>query len=289
MSLTGSRAIITGGTHGLGQAIVDEFLGQGAAVCFCARNERDVAAAIGELQARHGASARVIGRACDVSDPEQVKALVATAGELLGEPDILVNNAGIYGPIGPLETVDWADWVRAMEINLFGAVHLCRAVIPVFKKNRRGRIINISGGGATSPMPRFSAYAASKAALVRLTETLAEELKDYGITVNAVAPGALKTRLTDEVLKAGAETAGREFYERNVKWAQGGATAPELGARLCAHLASPASGGVTGKLISAQWDPWERLDEFETELQSSDIYCLRRIVPKDRGKTWGDR
>jgi 3-oxoacyl-[acyl-carrier protein] reductase len=138
-------------------------------------------------------------------------------------------------------------------------------------------------------MPRFSAYAASKAALVRLTETLAEELKDYGVTVNAIAPGALKTRLTEEVIKAGAETVGKDFYERNVKWAQGGATAPELGARLCAYLAAPASGRVTGKLISAQWDPWERLHEFEADLQESDIYCLRRIVPKDRGKTWGDR
>jgi 3-oxoacyl-[acyl-carrier protein] reductase len=242
-----------------------------------------------ELKSLYGASARVIGQACDVSNPVQVNALVAMTSEALGDPDILVNNAGIYGPIGPLETVDWAEWVRAMEINLYGALHLCRAVIPGFKRNRRGRIINISGGGATNPMPRFSAYAASKAALVRLTETLAEELRDFGITVNAIAPGALKTRLTGEVLKAGAEAAGREFYERNVKWAQDGATAPELGARLCAHLASSASGNVTGKLISAQWDPWERLQEFETELQTSDIYCLRRIVPKDRGKTWGDR
>ena len=289
MPLTGRSAIITGGTHGLGRAIVDEFLVQGAAVCFCARNEREVTVALSELVGRHGPAVRVIGRVCDVSNAAQVKNLVETMVEELGEPDILVNNAGIYGPIGPLETVDWTEWVRAMEINLYGALLLCRAVIPIFKRNRRGRIINISGGGATSPMPRFSAYAASKAALVRLTETLAEELRDFGITVNAIAPGALKTRLTEEVIKAGAETVGREFYERNVKWTQGGATAPELGARLCASLAASASGGVTGKLISAQWDPWERLTEFETDLQSSDIYCLRRIVPKDRGKNWGGR
>ena len=146
----------------------------------------------------------------------------------------------------------------------------------------------MSGGGATNPLPNISAYAASKAAVVRLMETLAEELKAFHVDVNAIAPGALATRLVDEVLAAGPEKVGAAFFAKNKQWKEKGATPLELGARLAVYLASRQSDGITGKLISAQWDPWEKLHEFKADLDS-DIYALRRIVPKDRGKTWGDR
>ena len=146
----------------------------------------------------------------------------------------------------------------------------------------------MSGGGATNPLPNISAYAASKAAVVRLMETLAEELKAFHVDVNAIAPGALATRLVDEVLAAGPEKVGAAFFEKNKQWKEKGAVPLELGARLAVYLASAESDGITGKLISAQWDPWEKLHEFKTDL-NSDIYTLRRIVPKDRGKTWGDK
>jgi NAD(P)-dependent dehydrogenase (short-subunit alcohol dehydrogenase family) len=115
---------------------------------------------------------------------------------------------------------------------------------------------------------------------------LAEELKPFHVDVNAIAPGALATRLVDEVLAAGPEKVGAAFFEKNKQWKKKGATPLELGAKLAVYLASAESDGITGKLISAQWDPWERLHEFKTDL-NSDIYALRRIVPKDRGKTWG--
>jgi 3-oxoacyl-[acyl-carrier protein] reductase len=117
-------------------------------------------------------------------------------------------------------------------------------------------------------------------------ETLAEELKPHHVDVNAIAPGALKTRLVDEVLRAGPEKVGATFYAKNVKWAEEGGTPLALGAKLCVYLASAESDGITGKLISAQWDPWAKLHEHREELAGSDIYCLRRIVPGDRGKTW---
>ena len=139
------------------------------------------------------------------------------AAERLGPPDILVNNAGVYGPKGPSEEVDWDDWKQAVEVNLFGVMLPCRAVIPYFKQAGRGKIINLSGGGATAPLPRLSAYAVSKAAVVRLTETLAEELRADHIDVNAIAPGALNTRLLDEVLAAGPEKVGADFYTRSVQ------------------------------------------------------------------------
>ena len=113
---------------------------------------------------------------------------------------MLVNNAGIYGPKGLTEDVSWDEWEHAIRVNLFGSVLCSRAVLPHFRTNGYGKIIQLSGGGATSPLPRLSAYAASKAAVVRFAETLAEEMRGTGIDVNAIAPGALNTRLLDEVL-----------------------------------------------------------------------------------------
>ena len=154
------------------------------------------------------------------------------------------------------------------------------------KKIGRGKIINLSGGGATSPMPRISAYAASKAAVVRLTETLAEELREFSIDVNAVAPGALNTRLLEEILSAGPDVVGTKYYEKALRQRDSGGVPLEKGARLCVYLASQKSDGITGKLISAQWDPWEDLHKFREQLAQSDVYTLRRIVPENRGLEW---
>jgi NAD(P)-dependent dehydrogenase (short-subunit alcohol dehydrogenase family) len=283
VKLSGANAIITGGSQGLGKAIAGELLREGAKVVICARDAVLLAETRAELAAGGG---QVFAHACDVSDEEQVAEFTASALRDLGSADILVCNAGVYGPMGPTEEVDMREWKRAFEINLYGVVLPCRALIPHLKRAGKGKIVIISGGGATNPLPNISAYAASKAAVVRLMETLAEELKPWRIDVNAIAPGALKTRLMNEVLAAGAEKVGAAFFEKNLKWADGGATPLSLGAELCAYLASAESDGITGKLISAQWDPWMRLREHREELAGSDIYCLRRIVPEDRGRQW---
>lgn len=287
MKLKNLNAVITGASRGLGKVIAEQFLREGAHIAICARNQAELAATRQELASRFP-SQTVVAQPCDVSDEAQVNAFVSFALEALGGIQILVLNAGVYGPMGPTETVDLAEWRRAIEINLFGVLLPCRALIPQFKKARRGKIIVLSGGGATSPLPNISAYAASKAAAVRLMETLAEELRPFGVDVNAIAPGPLATRFVDQVLEAGPEKVGRAFYEKNLQWKQTGATPPGLAARLAVYLASADSDGITGKLISAQWDPWERLHEFKADL-NSDIYTLRRIVPKDRGKTWGEK
>ena len=289
MKLAGRNALITGGSQGLGRAIVETFLREGANVAFCARTPSDIEAALAALKPALRPTQKLRGRSCDVSRHEAVAKWFASVLSEFGGLHVLVNNAGIYGPIGPSEEVDWNEWTKAIEINLYGPLLLCREAIPHFKQQHYGKIINISGGGATNPLPRLSGYAASKAALVRLTETLAEELKEFGIDVNAVAPGALKTRLMEGVLKAGPEKAGAEFFAKNQKWASDGATPLELGANLCVYLASAQSDGITGKVISAQWDPWTHLEDFKGDLAATDIYTLRRIVPKDRGKTWGDK
>jgi NAD(P)-dependent dehydrogenase (short-subunit alcohol dehydrogenase family) len=204
-----------------------------------------------------------------------------------GAVDVLICNAGVYGPKGSLDEIDWQSWCDAININLNGAVLCCRLFLPLLRESRAGRIILLSGGGATKPLPFLSAYAASKAAVVRFGETLAEELKPEGIDVNMIAPGALNTRLLDEVIEAGPERVGRSFYEASLKQRESGGAPLERGASLCVYLASAASRGITGKLISAVWDPWEQFAEHRADLSETDIYTLRRIVPSERGKNWG--
>jgi NAD(P)-dependent dehydrogenase (short-subunit alcohol dehydrogenase family) len=231
MKLKGLNALITGGSQGLGKVIAGHFLAEGANILLCARGEKELSATQAEWSGKFPAR-KILAQACDVSDEAQVNDLVAFALREFGSLHVLVLNAGVYGPMGPTESVDLAGWRRAMDINLYGVLLPCRAIIPHFKKAGWGKIVVLSGGGATNPLPNISAYAASKAAVVRLMETLAEELKNFHVDVNAIAPGALATRLVDEVLAAGPEKVGAAFYEKNKQWKEKGATPPELGARL---------------------------------------------------------
>jgi 3-oxoacyl-[acyl-carrier protein] reductase len=284
MRLSGKNAAITGASQGLGLAIARQFVREGARVAICGRHAPDLESAAQSLMSE--ASGRVLHAVADVSRETEVDAFAEFCGAGLGGVDILVCNAGVYGPKGGIEEIDWTAWRQAIEINLIGAVYCCRAFLPQLLAARRGKIILLSGGGATKPLPYLSAYAASKAGLVRFGETLAEELKTKGVDVNMVAPGALNTRLLDEIIAAGPERIGTSFYESSLKQKQNGGTPLDRGSALCVYLASPQSDGITGRLISAVWDPWERLHEVAERLSASDIYTLRRIVPEDRGKAW---
>lgn len=285
--LTGRVAVITGANQGFGLAVARAYVGAGASVLMCARDAAKLEAARRDVAALADRQQKVLAYLADVSKKEDVEHLIGEALRRFSQVHILVNNAGVYGPLGLIEQVDWGAWVHAVEINLMGSVLMCRALLPHFKTNHYGKIVQLSGGGATSPLPRISAYAVSKAAIVRFVETLAEEARADHIDINAIAPGALNTRLLDEVLAAGPDKVGQEFYARSLKQkAQGGAPL-EKGVELAAFLGSAASDGITGKLISAVWDPWESLPEHADDLQRTDVYTLRRIVPKDRGLTWG--
>jgi NAD(P)-dependent dehydrogenase (short-subunit alcohol dehydrogenase family) len=288
MRLRGRFAIITGANQGLGEEIARQFVSEGASVLLCARGEASLKAVEERLSAAAGEAQKVLARVADVSRPESVDRVFEEALETFGRIDILVNNAGVYGPIGPTHEVDWDAWVDAIEINLLGVVYACRAVTPTMINQKSGKIINLSGGGATNPLPRMTSYAASKAAVVRFTESVAHDLKPHGIDVNAIAPGALDTRLLDQVLTAGPEAVGVDFYERMVKIKKQGGTPLSVGAELALYLASDASNGITGRLISATWDKWSTLHERARELDATDIYTLRRIVPADRGLTWDE-
>jgi NAD(P)-dependent dehydrogenase (short-subunit alcohol dehydrogenase family) len=162
-------------------------------------------------------------------------------------------------------------------------VALCQAALPWLTKSRRGKIINLSGGGATGPRPHFSAYATAKAGLVRFSETLAVEAESLGVDVNCIAPGAMGTAMMHAVLAAGPERAGaREYEAAQTTLARGGGVESRA-VELAVFLASAASNGITGRLISAVWDTWEKIPEQLEKVKQSDVFTLRRITPKERG------
>ena len=286
--LKGRRAIVTGASQGLGRAIARAYVEAGASLMLCARDEAMLLRTRAELAELAGPGQAVAARAADVSQPDDVQRLVESTLDTLGGLEALVNNAGVYGPMGAIDEIPWAEWLRAIDININGSVLPLRAVLPHFRQQRYGKVIQLSGGGATSPLPRITAYAASKAAIVRLTESVALDVRELGIDINSVAPGALNTRMMDELLAAGATAVGESFYARMKKLAGEGTTPLEVGAALAVYLGSAASDGITGRLISAPWDPWGTLHQHRAELESTDIYTLRRIVPRDRGQDWGN-
>lgn len=285
MRLSGKNAVITGASQGFGFAIAQAFIREGANVLICARDAEELEGARRRLS--ECPNGKVLAMPADVSVDADLERLRTAAADQLGGVSVLVANAGVYGPKGGIQDVDWDEWRRALEINLFGTVLGCRLFLPMLlASSSRGKIILLSGGGATKALPFMSAYAASKAAVVRFGETLAEELRDHAIDVNMVAPGALNTRLLQEVLEAGPERVGKAFFEASLRQKESGGTPLERGAELCVYLASSQSDGISGRLISAVWDPWPRLHEFRADLEPSDIYTLRRITPEDRGKRW---
>jgi NAD(P)-dependent dehydrogenase (short-subunit alcohol dehydrogenase family) len=286
MPLTGQVIVITGASRGLGEAVANRLVRDGAHLVLGARDAAALeSVADGILPLRATDDQQVVHQRTDVADPGDVKRLVERATQITGRVDALISNAGVYGPMGPSEEVAWDEWVQAININLMGTVLACRAVVPVMRRQGGGKIVLLSGGGATAPLPRLSAYAASKAAVVRFGETLAQELKADNIAVNSVAPGALNTRLLDQVLGAGPDTVGPEFHARALRQQETGGTPLETPAELIAFLVSSASDGISGRLLSAVWDDWQHLAAQRDRLATSDVYTLRRIVPEDRD--WG--
>jgi NAD(P)-dependent dehydrogenase (short-subunit alcohol dehydrogenase family) len=287
-ALAGRTALITGASHGLGLEIARAYLEAGVAgICVCGREGAALERALGELGELAAPDQRVLGHVADVSRPEDVEGLVELALTGLGGLTVLVCNADVYGPMGRVDQTDWQEWTRAVEINLLGSVLPARELVAHFTLRGYGKIVQLSGGGATGPLPGLSAYAASKAAVVRFSETLAEELCEHGVDVNAIAPGPLNTRMLDELLAAGPARVGDAFYERALEQQSSGGIPLQHGAKLAVFLGSAASDGVTGKLLSAVWDRWPELPERLDDLDS-DVYTLRRIVPRDRGMEWGD-
>ena len=279
--------LITGATRGLGERLTFRFWKAGYSLCLVSRSEVDLAAVVRSLPFAKGQ--QVFFYACDLACADMVDDMVMKVNRSLPRLDVLVNNAAIQGPIGPTWENDIDAWRSTLQVNLLTPVTLCHSFVPLMKKSGGGAIINLSGGGAASPRAYFGAYASAKAGIVRVSETRAEETRTLGIRVNCIAPGAMKTAMLNEVLEKGEEFAGVTEYELARKVFHEGGSSMDRVADLALLLASKEGCSVTGKLISAVWDNWEHWPEHIDELNSSDVYTLRRIVGRDRNMMWGDK
>lgn len=279
-------ALITGGSTGLGAHLVRRFWLEGNSLVVVARDHVDIHSVLDELPKRGSQSATPL--VCDLADAAKVAVLIDAIKAKIPHLNVLVNNAAMQGPIGPMSENDPSAWQQTLLVNLLAPVALCRGLIPLMKKSDGASIINLAGGGATGPRANFSAYATSKAGLVRFSETIAQELIGYGIRVNCIAPGAMKTAMLKEVLAKSDAAGSREAYLAREVFQKGGASMDRV-ADLALFLASDASKGISGKLISAVWDNWEEWPKHLDELSQSDVYTLRRIAGRDRGFVWGDK
>ena len=274
MKLEGQVAVITGSGRGIGRAIALAYAREGAKLALAARNEKELDEAVGAVS-ELGAEAMAVPT--DVTSQEDTERLARRVVDRFGRIDVLVNNAGNSGPVGPLQGNDIADWVNTISVNLTGTFLVCRAVIPVMLGQSAGKIINLSGAGATNAWSNMSAYCSSKAAVVRLTEVLAQELDGRGITVNALGPGSVHTSMWDKMTEQAAEAGADFIHQLGMRVTSGGGASIDECAELAVWLASEDSGELTGRLISAATDDFRALPPRIAEIMAGDTYTLRRM------------
>jgi NAD(P)-dependent dehydrogenase (short-subunit alcohol dehydrogenase family) len=259
------NAVVTGGGRGIGRAIAHALAGAGASVVAVARSESQLSETAASLGPSPG---RIVPVAADVTDENAVAEMVEQAERETGPIDILVNNAGSCRAVGPLWTADAERWREDIEASLFGTLMCTRAVLPRMVARRTGRIINVSSYAAIRPSPYMSPYGSAKAAVLHLTNSLAAETKDYGISVFAVTPGTVHTGLTEDIMRA---AAGQELPHQLVskKWIP----AERVG-ELAVFLAAGKADSLSGRFLHVL-DPVADLVERADEVERDDLYVLR--------------
>lgn len=268
-NLTNAGVLVTGAGRGIGKRLAIGFAGAGNRVGLLARSKAELDLAHLEIEHAGGNALRI---RADVTDFEQVSAAVDRMRVHYGEVQVLICAAAVPGAVGPFVEQSPKVWVETVHTNLLGVMHACRAVLPHMVERRSGKIVVLSGAGSTAARPNLSAYAACKAAVVRLVETVAEEVRDHNIQINCMEPGATYTHMTDEILRAG-ERAGWKETEEAMEVRRTGGVAPEKQIQLALFLASEESNHISGKLIHVN-DDWKKL---KTGNIHSEIYTLRRV------------
>lgn len=266
---------ITGAGRGIGQAIALKLVKAGFLVAGCARSASELA------ETQRLADNQVLVQALDVRDYTAVAQWMndTIAQNKSARPWGLITAAGVLGSIGAFHETDFNEWKNSVEVNLYGTAIAVQVFTQILVKQKlAGRILLFSGGGATKPMPRMTAYSASKAAVVRFGETIAHELYEHNIMVNCIAPGSVNTKMTESVLAAGATKVGADLYNQFAKSFNKGGESSDKAAALCLYLLSEQANKITGRLISAVWDDWANLHNEPQVQQHSDLYTLRRIV-----------
>lgn len=272
--LDGRVALITGGGRGIGQAIADAYAAQGARLALAARTAAELRETAHSITAQH--HSEVITIIADVARRDQVENAVARTLEHYERIDILVNNAGNPGEIGPLWRLDPERWANVISVHLLGAFYGCRAAIPAMLPQGRGRIINMAGVGG----PNDTSYDAAKTAIVNMTENLAIELAGTGVTVNAISPGSIHTRMWEEVRDMALAAGDQELYAKGVAVTSGGGASIARAAQLAVLLASDPCAALSGRLIRANQDAFEDIPQHIDAIMSSDAYQLRRVAPQ---------
>jgi NAD(P)-dependent dehydrogenase (short-subunit alcohol dehydrogenase family) len=274
MQLANRICLIAGASGAIGMAVAQRFHSEGARLALTYQTRRPQSEKFLGSEDRAG----ILQIPLDIRRRKNTEEAAAQVITRFGGIDVLVNCTGILGPIGPTAQVSIDDWVEAVEINLLGSFYLTRAVLPTMLAQGRGKIIHFSGGGAAYARPFFTAYSASKAGLVRFTESLAEELKECGIDVNAIAPGPVNSRMWQQ-LRASAEAAGPQTAMDLKTMEETGGVAPELAATLALFLASDRANGLSGRLLSAVHDDWSRIDDKRiAEIMHGEAGTLRRVA-----------
>lgn len=263
--LHGQHALVTGGSRGIGRAIAHALAAAGAAVAVLARNEPELMETSRLIESTGG---RCLALSADITDRFAVDAAVARAEAELGPVDLLVNGAGSHLAVGELWQVDPDLWWADVESNLRGPFHCCRAVLPGMIARGRGRIVTIASGAALEPRPYSTAYAAAKAAALRLTDSLHAALREQRIAVFAIHPGGVRTALTERIL---ASDAGRAAYPhwQTLDWQP-----PERAAALVVAIASGRADALSGRYLDAT-DDLGTLLARAAEIERDDLYTLR--------------
>jgi 3-oxoacyl-[acyl-carrier protein] reductase len=261
--------MVTGGGRGIGKRLAVGFAAAGASVVLVARSKVELDLTQLEIQHAGGSVLRI---RADVRSYSEIQSAVERTLAHFRQLDVLVCSAGVLGPIGPLHEADPEAWASALQTNLVGVFNACRAVLPHMVRRRSGKIIALGGNGTMRARANFSAYAAAKAAVVRLVETLAEEVREYNIQVNCLGPGFTYTHMTDEILAAG-EKAGWKDAEEALNTRMTGGVAPQEQMQLALFLASEQSNHISGKLIHIS-DEWKRLEHSQMH---PELYTLRRV------------
>jgi NAD(P)-dependent dehydrogenase (short-subunit alcohol dehydrogenase family) len=272
--LRASVALVTGGGRGLGRVLAQALAAAGAAVGVMGRSPHDLAETVRLIEAAGGVAAAA---AADVTDERATGEAVEALRRRLGPADVLINNAGINGPIGPTWEVPSDEWWRTLEVNLRGVLVCTRLVLPDMLARGRGRIVNVTSNAGVFRWPGVSAYSVSKAAVVKLTENLAIEVRDTGVSVFSFHPGLLPIGLSEAVLAPDVPAdspAGRVAGWARREFAEGRGADPGRAAELVVQLASGRGDSLSGRHLSVD-DDLELLLGRVDEIRRDDLCTLR--------------
>jgi NAD(P)-dependent dehydrogenase (short-subunit alcohol dehydrogenase family) len=287
INLKEKNILLTGGSQGFGLSLAEELIKRNANLVLCARSKEKIDSALIKLSPLKDKNQKIHAFVTDISNSSEIDDLYINTQSTLGNIDVLINNAGVIGPIEKFLEVDIEEWKEVFDINLFGSALMIKKFLPDMVKQKSGKVIQLSGGGE-GPLFGMSGYASSKSSILRLIETLSKEYANSGVEFNSVAPGMLKTRLLKYMINAGPEKTGEVFHKKSLEKNNDLIDSTEKACKLILFLCSERSNGITGKLISAEWDSWYLWQDHIKELNESDVYTLRRIVGKDRNFVWGD-